>query len=381
MNSSDLFDAFAEISERHTRKTDFSESGFAARGSVSRVSLLRSATVVVLFVCALLAAGLLTASLFGILPEGIGAGTGSGENGGETDLPSGAELGKYGFRIVKLQDTDSREWPTLRWDFDRDGTEEGLNFEYWGSGVCIATLSVEDGSGGGFLARFPFPVGISFEYGKTDLPVLFDCSEVIWTEDGFFAEPLAYLEAGADGVPVLRFPEGADSRNTVSGYIHTEDSTVYAFQGEKIPLRDPVFEPVEGERELEGMTAYITYSHVVPTEKGVTNAYKRTKLTGDEARDLYSLFCGESDHLEKTAGSISMGSPYIEIAFVNAPDGMLGYESGGYYFCGRYEFQETLGGKIKMIRQLGALHEEHEYMTGLSHEAEEAISKLIRSME
>ncbi len=103
------------------------------------------------------------------------------------------------------------------------------------------------GGSDGFLARFPFAVGISFEYGRTDLPVLFDCSEVIWTEDGFFAEPLAYLEAGADGVPVLRFPEGADVDNERSTYYYTTDVTKSVFSShDVIPLRDPVFTQVEG---------------------------------------------------------------------------------------------------------------------------------------
>ncbi len=87
MNATDLFDAFAEIDEKYT--ADQPQPRVTGTYRAARIPVLRAATAAVLCIFVALAAGLASASVAGILPEGFS----SWLSGGGRSMREGVEKG------------------------------------------------------------------------------------------------------------------------------------------------------------------------------------------------------------------------------------------------------------------------------------------------
>ena len=231
-------------------------------------------------------------------------------------------------------------YKSVKYDCDRDGADDELYLEYFGSGRVTSTLYCRYASGGEAvpIGVFQFPAGIAFAEGRQGGPIVFEISSMIRTDgmnDFVLVEPLATVgySAGGDKGSIEIIPERTDG--DAERYIYYSGKS---YSGNKTVLYTAVPEKTTASAEElsagQNFRAYVQYFTTESIPDGIRLVCDYYRIDGDAAKELYLLAAG-AEKAEKVDGIIGT-SPYITVTFFVLRDGAEGTE---YWYCGMFDLQ------------------------------------------
>lgn len=231
-------------------------------------------------------------------------------------------------------------YKSVKYDCDRDGADDELYLEYFGSGRVTSTLYCRYASGGEAVCvgRFEFYAGIAFAEGRQGGPIVFDSSCMIPTDglkDFLLVEPLASVghSDGGDKGSIEIIPERTEG--DAERYIYYSGKS---YSGNKTVLYTAVPEKTTASAEElsagQNFRAYVQYFTTESIPDGIRVVCDYYRIDGDAAKELYLLAAG-AEKAEKVDGIIGT-SPYITVTFFVLRDGAEGTE---YWYCGMFMLQ------------------------------------------